>query len=335
MKAAVIGYGNVGMATFNALLHMPEIHELVLCGRNKEKIEGELSDFKDSLAINTGIMTRIGGGGYEMTKDADIIIYTAGPSIKNPKDDRMSIVKENVEVAREVCYELNKYNRDAFMIVISNPVDVLVSAIINFTGRPRNKVIGTGTLLDTTRLRRYLAEMLDIQPKDVTAFVLGEHGSTSFIVWDRTRVMGMKINAFLSSQLGKNVKLSRLKLEGVTRRAGFHIVEMKGSTSVGVAAAAAQIVAAIIHDTHEILPISVSLEGEYGIDGIALSVPCYVCATGAYVISGIKHSDEEHEALMASAEHIRRNSEGLFESKFIDWVKSVWKISGTETGDSY
>ena len=321
MKAAVIGYGNVGMATFNALLHMPEIHELVLCGRNKEKIKGELSDFKDSLAINTNIMTRIEGGGYEMTKDADIIIYTAGPSVKSSKDDRMSIVKENVQVAREISYELNKYNRDAFLIVISNPVDVLVSALVNFTGRPRNKVIGTGTLLDTARLRRYLAEMLDIRAKDVTAFVLGEHGSTSFIVWDRTRVMGMKINTFLSSQLGKNVKLSRLKLEGVTKRAGFQIVEMKGSTSVGVAAAAAQIVAAIIHDTREILPVSVTLDGEYGIYGIALSVPCYVGASGAFVISGIKHSDEEHEALMASAELILHNSEGLFETKFLDRVK--------------
>ena len=321
MKVAIIGYGNVGMATFNALLHMPEIHELVLCGRNKEKIEGELSDFKDSLAIDTRIMTRIGGGGYEVTKDADIIIYTAGVTIKGPDDDRMSIVKENVEVVREVCDELNKYNRDAFLIVISNPVDVLVSAFLNFTGRPRNKVIGTGTLLDTARLRRYLAEMLDIQPSDVTAFVLGEHGSTSFIVWDRTRVMGMEIDAFLSSQLGKDVKLSRLKLEGVTRRAGYRILEKKGSTSVGVAAAAAKIVAAIVHDTHEILPVSVSLKGEYGIDDIALSVPCYVCASGAFVISGIKHSDEEDEALMASAEHIRHSSEGLFDTTLIDWVK--------------
>ena len=321
MKAAIIGYGNVGMATFNALLHMPEIHELVLCGRNKEKIEGELSDFKDSLAINTSIMTRIGGGGYEMTKGADILIYTAGPSIRNPDDDRMSIVKENMEVAREVCDEINKYNRDAFLIVISNPVDVLVSAFVNFTGRPRNKVIGTGTLLDTARLRRYLAEMLDIQPKDVTAFVLGEHGSTSFIAWDRTRVMGMKINTFLSSQLGKKVKLSRLKLEDITRRAGYRIFEKKGSTSVGVAAATAQIVAAIIHDTHEILPVSVLLSGEYGIDDVALSVPCYVGATGAFVISGIKHSDEEHEALMSSEKYIRCSSEGLLESNLIDKVK--------------
>ena len=321
MKAAIIGYGNVGMATFNALLHMPEIHELVLCGRNKEKIEGELSDFKDSLAINTSIMTRIGGGGYEMTKGADIIIYTAGPSVKSADDDRMSIVKENVQVAREVCDELNKYNRDAFLIVISNPVDVLVSAFLNFTGRPRNKVIGTGTLLDTARLRRYLAEMLDIQPKDVTAYVLGEHGSTSFIVWDRTRVMGMDINTFLSSQLGVNVNLSRVSLEGVTKRAGFQIFEKKGSTSVGVAAAAAQIVAAIIHDTHEILPVSVSLEGEYGIENIALSVPCYVGASGAFVISGIKHSDDENEALMSSAKYIRCSSEGLLESNLIDKVK--------------
>lgn len=312
MKIAVVGYGHVGMEMFNTLLHMPEVHELVLCGRNREKIEGEVADFKDSLAINSKIMTRISGGGYEMTKGADFIIYTAGPSPTIVNEDRMSIAKESVEVARSISNELNKYNRDAFLIVVSNPVDVLVEAFVHFTGRPRQKVIGTGTLLDTARLKRYLADLLDIHPKNIIAYVLGEHGASSFIVWGRTKVMGMNIDEYLSSQLGENVRLSREKLEEVTRRAGFNIFEKKGSTSVGVAAAVAQIVSAIIHDTHEIVPVSISLDGEYGIRDVALSLPCFIGATGASVISGIKHSDEVHAALMASAAVIRRNSENLF-----------------------
>lgn len=312
MKVAVIGYGHVGMEMFNTLLHMPEVHELVLCGRNRERIEGEIADFKDSLAITSRVMTRISGGGYEMTKGADIIVYTVGPSVTRDNEDRMSLAKENVEVARTVSNELNKYNRDAFLIVVSNPVDVLVSAFVKFTGRPRQKVIGTGTLLDTARLKRYLADLLDIHPKNIIAYVLGEHGASSFIVWDRTKVMGMGIDEFLSSQLGENVQLSQKKLEEVTRRAGFKIFEKKGSTSVGVAASVARIVSAIIHDTHEIAPVSILLEGEYGLKDIALSLPCFVGSNGASVIMGIEYADEVYAALQASADVIRRNSENLF-----------------------
>ncbi len=310
MKVAILGYGNVGMATFHTFMNMPEIHELVLCGRNKDKIEGELADFKDSLALNYDIKTRIKGGGYEMTAGADIIVYTIGPSIsrKDHNNDRMSLSKVNIDIAREVSEELNKYNRDAIIIVISNPVDVLVSALMRFTGRPREKVIGTGTLLDSARLRRYLAEMLDIQPRDVSAYVLGEHGNSSCIIWRWTTVMGMPVDRFLSSQIGINVSLSSEKLLEVTRRAGFKIFEKKGSTSFGVAAAAAQIVNAIIHDTHQILIVSVTLNGEYGIDGVSLSVPCYVSSCGASAITSTTMTKEELDALTASAEVIRSNS---------------------------
>ena len=308
MKVAILGYGNVGMATFHTFMHMPEIHELVLCGRNKDKIEGELADFKDSLALNSDIKTRIRGGGYDMTAGADIIVYTIGPSVTASNTDRLSLAKINIDIAREVSEELNKYNKDAIIIVISNPVDVLVSAFMEFTGRSRTKVIGTGTLLDSARLRRYLAEMLDIQPRDVSAYVLGEHGNSSCIIWRWTSVMGMPVERFLSSQIGINVSLSSDKLLEVTRRAGYKIFEKKGSTSFGVAAAAAQIANAIIHDTHQILIVSVPLKGEYGIDGVALSVPCYVDSRGATVITSTTMTTEELDALAVSADVIRKSS---------------------------
>ena len=313
MKVAILGYGNVGMATFHTFMNMPEIHELVLCGRNRDKIEGELADFQDSLALNSDIKTRIRGGGYEMTAGADIIVYTIGPSIKDHTADRLSLAQINIDIAREVSEELNKYNRDAIIVVISNPVDILVSAFVKFTGRPREKVIGTGTLLDSARLRRYLAEMLDIQPRDVSAYVLGEHGNSSCIVWRWTSVMGMPVERFLSSQIGANVSLSKEKLLEVTRRAGFKIFEKKGSTSFGVAAAAAQIVNAIIHDTHQILTVSMALTGEYGVSGVALSVPCYVNASGASVITSTTMTKEELDSLTASAEVIRSSSAALTE----------------------
>lgn len=311
MKVAILGYGNVGIAAFHTFIHMPEIHELVLCGRNRNKIEGELADFRDSLALNSDIKTRIRGGGYEMTAGADIIVYTVGPTIKDHNTDRRTLAQANIDIAREVSEELNKYNRDAIIIVISNPVDIVVSALMKYTGRQRGKVIGTGTLLDSARLRRYLADMLDIQPKDVSAYVLGEHGNSSCIVWRWTSVMGMPVEKFLSSEIGAKVNLSHDKLLEVIRRAGLKIVEKKGHTSFGVAAAAAQIASAIIHDTHQILVVSVPLSGEYGIDGVALSVPCYVNSCGATVIASTNMTDDELDALNASAEAIRNSSCGF------------------------
>ena len=305
MKVAIIGYGNVGMAVFNQLLRMPEIHELVLCGRNRDRIEGELADFKDYMALNQGIKTRISGGGYEKTAGADVIIYAAGPSINAANPDRLSLAKENIEVVRGISEELNKYNRKAVIVVISNPVDVLVSAFLKFTGRPRQKVIGTGTLLDTARLQRYLADLLDLRDRDVMTFVLGEHGNSSVIIWRWTLIFGMTLDEFMSSQMGEKVQLSKEKLLEVVRRAGYYIFERKGSTSSGVAAAAARIVSALLSDTHEILPVSVALEGEYGISGVALSVPCFVDSNGASIIAGPRLAEDELAALHASAEVIR------------------------------
>lgn len=311
MKVAIIGYGNVGMMVFNQLLRMPEIHQLVLCGRNRDKIDGELADFKDFMALYPEIKTKVDGGGYEKTAGADVLIYAAGPPVRKGCADRMSLAEVGVEAAREVSMELNKYNNEAAIVVISNPVDILVSAFVKFTGRPREKVIGTGTMLDTARFARYLAEFLDLQPRDIVTYVLGEHGDSACIIWSWTKLLGMTVDAFLSSQLGENIKLSREKLQDIIRRAGLYIFERKGSTSSGVAAAAARIVSALLSDTHEIMPVSVVLEGEYGISGVALSVPCFVDSNGATVINGPKLSEDESRALEASAEVIRKNMEGL------------------------
>lgn len=305
MKVAVIGYGNVGMAVFSALMNMPEITELVLCGRNIQRIRGEVLDCKDIQALNSANKTKLSGGGYEACKGADIIIYTVGAPVREKAGDRNDLAEDNVAVVKTVAEELNKYNKDAIIIAISNPVDVLVSALMKCTDRPRGKVIGTGTLLDTARLRRYIAEIFDVRPQNVMTYVLGEHGDSSCIMWSWTSILGMDIQEFLNAELDEELSIKRDMLLNATRRMGGNIHQLKGSTAYGVAAAAAQLVSAIVHDTHEIMPVSIRLNGEYGIQDVAMSVPCYVSAHGAEPIKASNMTDEERDALNKSADGIR------------------------------
>lgn len=304
MKVAVIGYGNVGMAMFALLINMPEVHEVALVGRNVKRIEGEIADMRDCLAIS-GNPKNVVGGGYENLKGADIIIYTAGPSIKNTSQSRLDILQENLKVAKNISDEINKYNKDAIIIVISNPVDLIVQALMKYTGRPKNRVIGTGTLLDTARLQRAVADMLDMKPENIKTFVLGEHGASSCIVWSWSRVFGYDMEEYINKNLPEEFSLNPKKLLEANRRAGLNIFENKGSTSFGVASAAAKITDAIIYNTNEILPVSTYLEGEYGIDGLALSLPCSVNKNGAFPVSNVEMTEEELAALHESAEKIR------------------------------
>lgn len=314
MKVAVIGYGHVGMAVFSSFLMMPEVHELTLVGRNVTRIEGELADYRDCQAINTNIRKKLTGGGYENTVGADIIIYTCGPSIKSAEQTRLDLLKENLDIAREVSAELNKYNRDGIIIVISNPVDIIVQALMEYTNRPRSKVIGTGTLLDTARLRRQAADILGIQPENIVTCVLGEHGGSSCIMWSWSRILGFTLDEFLDAELPEPLRIGREKLLELNRSAGLRIFEQKGSTAYGVAAAAAQISDAIIYDSNEILPVSAYAEGEYGINGIALSLPCLVNANGATIIPSGRITNDELKALQSSANVIKEAGSGLLQS---------------------
>ena len=309
MKVVVIGYGKVGMAVFTSLMNMPEITELALCGRNTQKIKGEVLDFRDLQALDPTIKTKISGGGYEVCKGADIIIYAAGAAVHNSSQSRNDIAEENIAIIRSISEEIVKYNKDAVIIAISNPLDMTVSALVKYTGRPREKVIGTGTLLDTARLKRTLADILEIRPENIDAYVLGEHGSSCCIMWSFTRILGMDIQDFLNAEIEGNLSVKREKLREEVVRIGYDIFSLKGSTSYGVATAAAKIVSAIIHDTHEIMPVSVKLEGEFGIDDIAMSVPCYVSARGAEPITNAVMTEEEEKALNESAAVIREITE--------------------------
>ena len=301
MKVAVIGNGNVGMAAFSELLRMPELEEVALVGRNVERVRAEVDDYADAQVLHPGPTARLTGGGYEKTAGADVLIYTAGAAQK-PGQTRLELAAENVSIARQIFAQVDRYNRDAIVICLSNPVDVIVSAVRAFTGRPAERVMGTGTLLDTARLKKHLAGLLDVSPESVVAYVLGEHGDSSCTIWSATRVAGLTIDGYLSSVLEDQAHVSREKLSALVQGSAAKLIRAKGSTAYGVAAAAGRLVGAIAHDSRDVLTLSVPLEGAYGKTGIALSVPCVVDRSGAHVAARLPMTEEERRTFDASAE---------------------------------
>lgn len=300
MKVAIIGNGNVGMSTFAAIQNLREVRELALCGRNIEKIKGEVADYLDAKVLREDVKCKLVGGGYEQTKGADIIIYTAGVSLK-PGQTRLELLNQNMEIVKGIFTEVNKYNQDAIIIVLSNPVDIITTAIQKVTGRPANKVIGSGTLLDTARLRRYLAELFDLTPEAINIFMLGEHGDSAVIAWSSFRIMGMSIDEYLASEVGGEASVNKEQFSEKVHTSAYKLLKAKGFSAYGAAAAATYLVSAIANDSHEILPVSTVLNGEYGVDGMAISVPCLIGQEGIINVKQMKLEVAEKASFDESA----------------------------------
>ena len=301
MKVAVIGNGNVGMAAFGELLRMPEIRELALVGRNVERIRAEVEDYADAQVLHTAPGVKLSGGGYEKTAGADLLLYTAGAAQK-PGQSRLDLAAENVRITRQIFGEINRYNRDGIVICLSNPVDLITAVVRDCTGRPPEKVIGTGTLLDTARLKKYLSNLLDVSAASVTAYVLGEHGDSSCVIWSATRISGQPVDRYLSFSLEDEAHIRRQTMADMVRGSAGKIIRAKGSTAYGVAAAAGRLVQAVIHDSRDILTVSVELGGAYNKHGFAISVPCLVDRQGARPAAELPMTEEEKRAFDASAD---------------------------------
>ena len=300
MKVAVIGNGNVGMATFRELQKQREIQELVLTGRNQEKLQAEIEDFLDAEALTTSPTAKLTFGGYDATAGADLLIYAAGAGQK-PGQSRLELVEQNAKVARDIFTEVAKVNQDAIIVVLSNPVDIITAVIQETTGLPREKVIGTGTLLDTARLKRFIASLLDVSVNSTDVFVLGEHGDSSCVIWSSVRILGMLLDDYMALDVGYGTSVRQNKLSEHVRSAAGKMIAAKGYTAYGVAAAAGRVVSAVINDTHEILPVSIRLNGEYGVEGIAISVPCMIGRNGVLAVKQMPLTEEENEAFHKSA----------------------------------
>lgn len=303
-KLVIIGAGNVGSAVLNSVLRMNIIDDIVVINRNRDRALGEVLDASHTTAFAYSSNASIRVGDYSDCKDAHIIVITAGPSILPGNHDRNTLLKKNVEVMDSVMKQITTYTREAVIIMISNPLDVLTYYFQKKYGYPANKILGTGTLLDTARFNKMLGDLCGVDAKNVVGFVLGEHGSTSFIPWNTVNIVGVPFDD-LTDKFGLASPIDKEALLSETKSIGPHIVDLKGYTSSGVALAACRIIGAIVRNEHCIVPVSTVMRGQYGYDDVAMSLPCILSKTGIDRIIELPLDAQAMDDLCISHDHLR------------------------------
>lgn len=309
-KVTIIGAGAVGSTTAYSLLACNAATEVVLIDVNTDKMLGEALDIKQATPFLENC--DVYAGDYRDAVGSQFVIITSGVGRK-PGQTRLELVQTNVGILKSVASQVTKYAPDATYIIVANPVDILTYAFIKFTGIPKNKVLGTGTLLDTIRLRTRLAEIFNVNKQQVYANVLGEHGDSSFVAWSNATIAGVPLAEYRDALADKYFMPNAYthdEVETYVKKSGGKIISRKGSTVYGVATSAMHIVKTISGDAGSLMTVSTLHEGEYGIKDVALSSLTVVDHTGVKSIVTQKLSDDEMDRLYKSAETLKEIIKG-------------------------
>ena len=308
MKIVVIGAGMVGSAVAGRLLSLGSVSKISLLDKDEEKAKGEVMDYSHTTAYNHNPSTTLEVGEYSDCAEADLIILTAGPSVKEGQT-RRDLAQINSQITHNIMEQIMDYTTDAMIIAVTNPVDIVAYTAVE-AGYEREKVIGTGTLVDSARLMRIIADEYELDPKNVFGYLLGEHGKASFVPWSIAGICGYDFDTFAQIS-GMDVCLNKPELVAEVKSIGFDIAEKKGFTNHGIAAGVERIVEAISVDEKAVLPISVHLEGEYDISDVSLSIPCVIGAEGIEKILEFPLEDKELKKLHQSAESLQETIKEL------------------------
>ena len=302
-KAAIIGCGFVGSASAFALMQSGLFSELVLIDANHDKAEGEAMDIAHGLPF-AGQM-KIYAGDYDDIVDAAVIIVTAGAAQK-PGETRLDLVNKNVNIFKSIIPEIAKRNYKGILLIVANPVDILTYTAVKLSGLPENRVIGSGTVLDTARLKYALGEHLEVDSRSVHSFIIGEHGDSEIVAWSSTNVSGIPVNDFCELRGHFNHEEAMHRIADDVKNSAYDIIEKKGATYYGIALSVKRICECIMRDEKSILPISSMMHGEYGISDICLSMPTVVGREGVETRVPIQLNEQEESALSASAEQLSK-----------------------------
>lgn len=302
-KAAMIGCGFVGSASAFALMQSGLFSELVLIDANHDKAEGEAMDIAHGLPF-AGQM-KIYAGDYDDIVDAAVIIVTAGAAQK-PGETRLDLVNKNVNIFKNIIPEIAKRNYKGILLIVANPVDILTYTAVKLSGLPENRVIGSGTVLDTARLKYALGEHLEVDSRSVHSFIIGEHGDSEIVAWSSTNVSGIPVNDFCELRGHFNHEEAMHRIADDVKNSAYDIIEKKGATYYGIAMSVKRICECIMRDEKSILPISSMMHGEYGISDICLSMPTVVGREGVETRVPIQLNEQEESALSASAEQLSK-----------------------------
>lgn len=307
-KAAIVGCGFVGASIAFRFLQQGLFSRLVLLDADQAKAEGEAMDLSDGLPY--GATMEITAGTYDDIAGCALVVITAGANQK-PGETRLDLIGRNIAIMRSILSEITARDFQGILLIVSNPVDVLTYAAWKLSGYPRERVIGSGAVLDTGRLKQLLGEELRVDSRNIHAFIIGEHGDSELAVWSEANVSGLALEDFcrIRGQALRPGDMERMYRE--VRDSAYEIIQRKGVTCYGIAMAVGRIAECIVKNEHAVLPISVVLDGQYGLDGLALSIPSLLGRQGLEEILEIPLSPEENRALRDSAEQMKQAIESL------------------------
>ncbi|MGH4120329.1 L-lactate dehydrogenase [Clostridium sp.] len=297
-KISIIGAGFVGSTTAFALMTSGLASEIVIVDINKEKAEGEAMDLSHGAPFVKPI--DITSGEYSDTKESDIVIITAGIGPK-PGDTRLDCISKNLKIYESIVPEIVKYSPDSILLVVSNPVDILTYITYKLSGFPSNRVIGSGTVLDTSRFKYMLSKHFEVDARNIHTYIMGEHGDSEIATWSLTSIAGMKVDEYCNIACKKCDGKFKFGIYNEVKEAAYNVIQKKGSTYYAVALAIKRIVEAILRNENSILTISTLLKGEYGIEDVYMGVPTILGREGAKKILQVNLSDEENSKLIKSS----------------------------------
>ena len=300
-KVALIGTGFVGSSYAFALLNQGIAHELVMIDLNKEKADGDARDLNHGLAFASPM--KISAGDYSDCRDADLVVITAGAN-QQPGETRLDLVEKNVKIFKSIVDSVMNSGFNGIFLVATNPVDILTYATWKFSGLPKERVIGSGTILDTARLRYLVGEHFDIDTRNIHAYIMGEHGDTEFPVWSHMTVGASHLSELIDLHQDDVQK----QLDDIfvnVRDAAYHIIERKGATYYGIAMGLARITKAIFNNENSILTVSALLEGEYDQEDIYIGVPAIINGEGIRKVVELPLNDKERTQFAHSAETLK------------------------------
>jgi len=307
-KVAIVGAGFVGSTFAYSLLIHGLVSQIVIIDVNKERAEGEVMDLNHGLPFAHPV--KIWVGDYSDCRNADIVVIAVDKGQKI-EQSRLELAEGNFEILKQIIPKVTEYNKECIFLVVTNPLDVMTYAVLKLSGFPKNRVIGSGTILDTARLRYLLGEHLKVDPRNVHAYIIGEHGDSEVPVWSLANVAGIRLKDYCPiCKVPYNLEhFSSLFLK--VRNAGYEIIKRKGRTYYAVALGLTKIVESIIRDENAVLTVSCLLENYHGVSNICLSVPAILNRSGIREIIELPLDEKEIEAFQNSAAVIKKVADSI------------------------
>ncbi|MGP1613078.1 MAG: L-lactate dehydrogenase [Catonella sp.] len=301
-KAVMVGCGFVGSASVFALMQSGLFSEIAMIDADMDKAEGEAMDISHGIPFAKHM--RVYAGNYDDVRDAGIVIVTAGANQK-PDETRLDLVHKNVGIFKSIIPEIASRDFKGILLIVANPVDILTAVAQKLSGLPENRVIGSGTVLDTGRLKTRLSDHLGVDSRSIHAFIVGEHGDSEIAAFSSANVSGIPLNDFCEMRGHYSHDESEKNIAEEVKNAAYEIIQRKRATYFGVAMAVKRICECIVRDEKSILPVSTMMHGEQGIDGVVLSMPCIVGSDGIEKQVPIKLDEDELKRLRESAEMLK------------------------------